>query len=114
MFLESKEVFNLTHLCCLAPFSDLGSVNGSQNFQETHSLDDGPVACFAVFCCRQLFFPTHADSPTQRAFTDSGGQNLLHLFSPFECTDPLFTKALLAQERSVAHAHSREKSTAIC
>lgn len=36
------------------------------------SLDDGTVARSAAFCRHQLIFPTHADSPAQRAFTDSG------------------------------------------
>lgn len=65
------------------------------------SLDDGTVARSAAFCLHQLIFPTHADSPAQRAFTDSAGRKpLLLFFSLFACTDPLSTTALLAREQS--------------
>lgn len=114
MLLESREVSNLTHLCPVSSvlhcsvLSDLGSVSGSQHSQCTESPDDGQWPALQRSAVGSRFFPTHTDSPTQRAFTDSCGQNRLRLFSPFECTDPLFTKALLAQEQSAEHAHSRE------
>lgn len=94
--------------------ADLRSVSPSQKPRRL-SLDDGTVAWSAVFFRHQLIFPTHTDSPTQRAFTDSAGQKPMLLFSLSLHAQILsLLKLCWPRNRAQNAAHSWGENATIC